>query len=55
MGRVRNDADLLLRVKQDKRGRVRNDADLLLRVRQNKKSREEWRRNVAKSRMRREE
>ena len=39
MSRVRNDADLVLSVRQDKRSRVRNDADLLLKVRQNRKSR----------------
>ena len=33
MSRVNNDADLLLRVRQDKQIRVKNDADLLLRVR----------------------
>ena len=31
--RVKNDADLLLRVRQDKKSRVENDADLFLRVR----------------------
>ena len=32
MSRVRNNTDLLLRVRQDKESRVRNHADLLLRV-----------------------
>ena len=34
MSRVNNDADLLLRVRQDKKSRVKNDADLLLIIRQ---------------------
>ena len=38
MSRVKNDADLLLRVRRVKISRVDNDADLLLRVRQDKKS-----------------
>ena len=29
---VKNDEDVLLRVRRDERGRVKNDADLLLRV-----------------------
>ena len=33
MSRVNNDADLLLRVRQDKKSIVKNDSDLLLRVR----------------------
>ena len=33
MSRVKNDADLLQRVRQDKKSRVKNDEDLLLRVR----------------------
>ena len=33
MSRINNDADLLLRVRQDKKSRVKNGADLLLRVR----------------------
>ena len=52
MSREKNDADLLLRIRQDKKSRGKNDADLLLRVRQDKKSRVE---NVSKSSMRREE
>ena len=36
---VKNDSDLLLRVRQDKKSRVNNGADLLLMVRQDKKSR----------------
>ena len=39
MSRVKNDTDLLLRVRQNKKGNVRNDTDLLLRVRQDKNSR----------------
>ena len=39
MSRVKNDTDLLLRIRQNKKGRVRNDTVLLLRVRQDKKSR----------------
>ena len=38
MSKVNNDADLLLRVRQDKKSRVKNDADLLLRVRLDEKS-----------------
>ena len=34
MSRKKNDADLLLRISQDKKSREKNDADLLLRVRQ---------------------
>ena len=30
--RVKNDTDLLLRVRQDKKSREKNDADLLLKV-----------------------
>ena len=41
MGRVRNDKDLLLRVRQDKKSRVKNNADLLLIVRHDKMSRVE--------------
>ena len=33
MSTVKNDADLLLRVRLDEKGRVKNDEDLLLRVR----------------------
>ena len=33
MSKVDNDADLLLRVRQDKKSRVKNDANLWLRVR----------------------
>ena len=33
MSKVNNDADLLLRSRQDKNSRMKNDADLLLRVR----------------------
>ena len=29
---VKNDEDVLLRIRRDERGRVKNDADLLLRV-----------------------
>ena len=36
---MKNDADLMLRIRQDKMSTVKNDADLLLRVRQDKKSR----------------
>ena len=36
MSRVKNDADLLLRVGGDKNRRVKNGADLLLKVRQEK-------------------
>ena len=36
MSRVKNDTDLLLRVRQDKRGRVMNDANLLLGVRRDR-------------------
>ena len=36
MSRVKNDADLLLRVGGDKNSTVKNGADLLLRVRQEK-------------------
>ena len=32
MSRLKNDADLLLRVRQEKMSRVKNDIDLLLRV-----------------------
>ena len=39
MSRVKNDTDLLLRVRQNKKGGERNDTDMLLRVRQDKKSR----------------
>ena len=35
---MKNDADLLLRVRHNKMRRVKNDADLLLIVRQDKKS-----------------
>ena len=38
MRRVKNDADLLLRVRQDKKSRVKKEPDMLLRVRQDKKS-----------------
>ena len=34
MSRLNNDANLLLRVRQDEKSRVKNDTDLLLRVRQ---------------------
>ena len=37
--RVKNDTDLLLRVRQDKNSRVKNDTDLLPRVRRDKMSR----------------
>ena len=37
---MKNDADLLLRVRLDKKSRVKNNADLLLRIRQDKMSRE---------------
>ena len=37
---MKNDADLLLRVRLDKKSRVKNNADLLLRIRQDKISRE---------------
>ena len=37
---MENDADLLLRVRLDKKSRVKNKADLLLRIRQDKMSRE---------------
>ena len=33
MNRVKTDADMLLRVRRDKKSRFKNDADLLLRVR----------------------
>ena len=33
MNRVKTDADMLLRVRRDKKSRVKNDADMLLRVR----------------------
>ena len=33
MNRVKTDADMLLRVRRDKKNRVKNDADMLLRVR----------------------
>ena len=33
MSREKNDADLLLRVNQDKKSRVKNEADMLIRVR----------------------
>ena len=33
MSTVKNDADLLLRVRLDEKGRVKSDEDLLLRVR----------------------
>ena len=33
MRRMKNDADLLLRVRGDKKSREKNDKDLLLRVR----------------------
>ena len=39
MSRVKNDANLLLRVRQIKMSRVKNDTYLLLRVRQDKKIR----------------
>ena len=39
MSRVKNDEDLLLRVRKDEKCRVKNDADLLLRVRQDIRSR----------------
>ena len=39
MSTVKNDADLLLRVRQIKMSRVKNDTYPLLRVRQDKKSR----------------
>ena len=39
MSMVKNDADLLLRVNQDKMSMVKNDADLLLRENQDKMSR----------------
>ena len=39
MGRVKNDADLLLRVRGDMKSSEKNEKDLLLRVRQDKKSR----------------
>ena len=32
MSRLNNDADLLLRVRQDEKNRVKNDTDPLLRV-----------------------
>ena len=32
MSRVKNDADLLLRVRKDKKSREKNDAGLLLKV-----------------------
>ena len=35
---MKNNADLLLRIRQDKVSRVKNDADMLLRVRKDKKS-----------------
>ena len=38
MSRVRNDEDLLLRVRQDKKIRVKYGTDLLLRVKRDKKS-----------------
>ena len=37
---MKNDADVLLRVKGDKKSRKKNDADLLLRERRDKKSTE---------------
>ena len=36
MSTVKNDADLLLRVRKDEKSRGKSDADLLLRVRQDK-------------------
>ena len=39
MSRVNNDADLLLRKRQDKKSIVKNDADLLLRVKWDEKIR----------------
>ena len=39
MGRLKNDSDMLLRVRRDEKSKVKNDADLLLRVRQDKMSR----------------
>ena len=36
---VKNNNDLLLRVRKDKMSRVKNDTDLLLRVRHDKQSR----------------
>ena len=37
---MKNDPDLLLRIRQDKVSRVKNDKDMLLRVRKDKKSTE---------------
>ena len=36
MSTEKNDEDMLLRVRQDKKSRVKNDADMLLIVRQDK-------------------
>ena len=33
MSRVKNDADVLLRIRRDKKSTEKNDADMLLRVR----------------------
>ena len=38
MSRVKNDADLLLRVRREEKSRVKNDADLLLSGGKDKKS-----------------
>ena len=52
MSRLKNDADLLLRERQEKMSRVKNGTDLLLRVRQDKKSGKERCSPVAKSKTR---
>ena len=50
MSRLKDKADLLLRVRQDKMSRVKNGTDLLLNVKQDKKSTfKDWCRSVAKS------
>ena len=54
MGREKNDAELMLRVRRNNE-EEKNGAHVLLRVRRNKKRGEEWRTRVAKGKTKQDE